>query len=58
MLSEEPKPLNLGAGLEVKEVRPGVHCFNEADLEAANIAGDFNCTINVFLKKNLGFVAR
>jgi hypothetical protein len=40
LLSGEPKPLNIDSGLPLKEIRPGVHCLVESDLEAANIAGD------------------
>jgi hypothetical protein len=33
--------MSVDAGLEVKELRPGVLCFVESDLEAATIAGDY-----------------
>jgi hypothetical protein len=33
--------MSVEAGLEVKELRPGVLCFVESDLEAATIAGHF-----------------
>jgi hypothetical protein len=33
--------MSVDAGLEVKELRPGVLCLVESDLEAATIAGNF-----------------
>jgi hypothetical protein len=41
MIGQPAKPMSVDAGLEVKELRPGVLCFVESDLEVATIAGKF-----------------